>query len=286
MLNRRIGRTSRGVVLSLGLAGLAIAGPVWCEPSPGDAGSLPASANSTKGAGMNAVIKGTLTGFMPFTVRGSAERGEPLPADFEDMYLIRIVDPINFVASTVDSIPGMQTSFDSQLFLFDFQGRGVLANRDDPMTAAGGATLLANSNDGSGASVSQPGLYYLAISGQLNDPINEAGMPIFDFGDPHEISGPDGVMANQRRVDSWVGDGPFGDYFIQLQGVSFAENPCPGDCDLNGIIDFNDLVCMLFEFGSPNVEGDCDVNGIVNFNDLICALFRFGPCDAMVPGGS
>jgi len=58
-----------------------------------------------------------------------------------------------------------------------------------------------------------------------------------------------------------------------------AALPCLGDCDGNGIVDFNDLVSMLFVFGqNTGDECDADGNGIVNFNDLVSTLFLFGPC--------
>ncbi len=57
---------------------------------------------------------------------------------------------------------------------------------------------------------------------------------------------------------------------------------CQGDCNGSGDVNFDDLVCMLFEFGGTriamDVDVDCDSNGIVDFDDLICALFLFGPC--------
>jgi len=55
---------------------------------------------------------------------------------------------------------------------------------------------------------------------------------------------------------------------------------CFGDCDQSGTVDFNDLVSMLFEFGTPggNAECDADESGTVDFNDLVTALFVFGPC--------
>lgn len=53
---------------------------------------------------------------------------------------------------------------------------------------------------------------------------------------------------------------------------------CPGDCNNNGAVAFNDLICMLFNFGNANPLADCDGSGLVDFNDLVCALFQFGPC--------
>jgi len=54
---------------------------------------------------------------------------------------------------------------------------------------------------------------------------------------------------------------------------------CLGDCDNSGSVDFNDLVSMLFEFGSgAGTTCDADESGSVDFNDLVTALFSFGPC--------
>jgi len=268
-------RASRVAIAVLALSGLAVAGPIWCEPAPIDAGSLPATSSTTKGDGMNAVIKGELMGFSPLTQRG----GVGANGDFQDMYLIRIVDPSNFLASTSPFFPSANANFNSQLFLFDFQGQGVLGNLNDPNDPAGASTLRPVSNDGSGSAVVQPGLYYLAISGAGSVPTSPAGAQIFQFLDPFEISGPDGVMPADNFIDNWSGNGAVGNYQIVVQGVSFAEAQCLGDCDLNGFVNFQDLICILFDFGTVHVESDCDVNGQVDFNDLICTLFQFGPCD-------
>jgi len=57
--------------------------------------------------------------------------------------------------------------------------------------------------------------------------------------------------------------------------------PCIGDCDDSGDVDFNDLVSMLFNFGTGALDARCDADqsGTVDFNDLVSALFRFGPCE-------
>ncbi|CAE7357425.1 tagA [Symbiodinium necroappetens] len=54
---------------------------------------------------------------------------------------------------------------------------------------------------------------------------------------------------------------------------------CLGDCDANGVVNFEDLVAMLFVFGSDD-NGMCnaDQTGRVDFDDLVTALFLFGPC--------
>jgi len=56
---------------------------------------------------------------------------------------------------------------------------------------------------------------------------------------------------------------------MQILGVS------PGDCDASGTINFNDLVCILFNFGPGTGPSDCDGSGTIDFSDLICTLFLF-----------
>jgi len=54
---------------------------------------------------------------------------------------------------------------------------------------------------------------------------------------------------------------------------------CFGDCNDNGIVNFDDLVAMLFQFGNDTGDGcDADESGNVDFNDLVATLFLFGPC--------
>lgn len=62
-----------------------------------------------------------------------------------------------------------------------------------------------------------------------------------------------------------------------------ADQLCPGDCNRDRVVNFDDLVCLLFNFGP--VEGDdrqpedCTGAGVVSFNTITCTLFEFGPCD-------
>ena len=60
----------------------------------------------------------------------------------------------------------------------------------------------------------------------------------------------------------------------------FLQIDAPGDCDTSGVVDFGDLISILFEFGGSSDPGNCDVDGSgsVDFVDLVAALFRFGPC--------
>jgi len=88
-----------------------------------------------------------------------------------------------------------------------------------------------------------------------------------------------------RVVYTWRDDrNSDGDIYAQnvnADGTLGGSALCAGDCDGSGTIDFNDLVSMLFEFGTavPSAECDADGSGTVDFNDLVTALFVFGACD-------
>ncbi len=78
--------------------------------------------------------------------------------------------------------------------------------------------------------------------------------------------------------------------FTSREGAIVANRPtlfigfneptvCLGDCDQSGTVDFNDLVSMLFLFGTDPGDGcDADESANVDFNDLVATLFLFGPC--------
>lgn len=208
----------RTSLLCFALAGsLAVAGPEW--PEGGDAGSLPGTAQpiSSGGGGMVTKITGELSGppGLPDTGLG----------DYQDMYLIFICDPLAFMASTSPDNNGA-ANFNPSLWLFDFDGRGLLANLDiGPGDTH--STLTRESNDGTGAQLVNPGLYYLAITGSGSVPFSDPGNQlIFSFGFPGEVSGPDGP-GGMNPITGWEEPGEFGLYEIALQGVCFIV-PAPG----------------------------------------------------------
>ena len=177
----------------------------------GDAGRTVGSAQDVSGgAGPVTTISGSLSG--PFFG----------PGDFEDVYQIFISNPSTFSVTTVGSAP-----FDTELFLFDADGLGLLAN-DDDMAGGQQSTIPNAANDGTGAAVVLPGRYFLAITGKGNKPTSNGGQLIFDQPSATEVSGPDGPGAAFVQ-DNWTpGSGPIGSYTIQLTGVSFLPDPVPG----------------------------------------------------------
>jgi len=79
-------------------------------------------------------------------------------------------------------------------------------------------------------------------------------------------------LNNDNRLDVLLGDCT--GYTLISQEVDL----CTGDCDFSGTVDFADLVCALFEFGTADLGADCDASGTVDFADLVCMLFVFGSC--------
>jgi hypothetical protein len=252
--------------------GLAAAGPEWEERIGGDAGSLPASAAPVGkiGGGPLDAIRGELTGL------------GLLGGDFQDMYLIEIVDPAGFVAEvSFPSGPG----FDTQLFLFQAQppliGFGLLGNDEVAGAAPGPSRLLPNADDGSGFQVVSPGLYLLAITGADSDPVSVGGEIFAMPPGATEISGADGPGATAGPVSGWTADGAVGAYRILVQGCRLIDfdPPCPGDFNRDGVIAFDDLIALLAAWGPcPSCPFDLDGDFEVGFSDLLIVLESWGPC--------
>lgn len=230
------------LTLVLLAGGAALAGPTF-EEVP-DAGSTPATAQPVSGTASTTRVKGELT--------ATADAN-----DFEDMFLICITDPSAFSA-TVDPV---STNFDTQLWLFKLDGKGLLGNDND----AGSfptvySKLLPNATDGSGATIPGPGLYLLAISSKANVPMSQGGKI---FHDPTiagiEITGPDGPGGN-LPIQGWSqGEGTVGGtYAIDLTGVKPFEVPCGINCPLGAAIDDDAFDCTP---AGPDINGGCTEPG-------------------------
>jgi|GEM_PF-594445 len=200
-----------------------VAGPTWPELPP-DAGSLLPGAQVPVGVGPIARIFGTLGGPAGPVARGIG--------DFEDMYLIKITDPVLFFAST-DPADGGSANFNTELFLFtgpdhpDGPGLGMFANDDNPGAPNNESRITGLVTDSSLPPALLPGLhYYLAITGFSDVPLG-GGVNIFNQSIPTELSGPDGP-GGLNPINNWSGPGEFGDYEISLRGVEFPMIPSPG----------------------------------------------------------
>jgi hypothetical protein len=180
-------------LLTIGALTLSASAQIWYEQ--GDAGDLPETAQST-GSGTLSQIQGSLD------------------VNDVDMYAIYITDPAAFSASTVGG-----ATWDTQLFLFDANGVGVVANDD-----TGG---LQSTIDNTAGCITAPGLYYLAITRYNKDPLgcNDGGL--WSTNDNNCPNGPE----RSSRVNSWTSStGTAGSYTIFLTGVEGATAGDPADC--------------------------------------------------------
>ncbi len=188
--------------------------------------------------------------------------------DFEDMFLINIVDPMKFRATTDGKDPelgGGKANFNTMVWLFrptsadPPEALGFLGNDDHPDVPASILSLLIPvPTDGSPPLV-DAGLYYIAITRANNVPDSDGGeIFFFDPLTPTEISGPDGPSGLLfLPISGWTGDngGAFeGAYTIALRGVEFAESPCPADLDGSGDVGVSDFLQLLGNWGRVREE--------------------------------
>jgi len=184
----------------LGLAGAANA-DVWIEN--GDASG---SGQIVLGSGPLTAITGVLTG-------NSTEL-----ADFEDLFVFSITEPLNFRATTVGG-----SGFDTQLFLFDAAGNGIAFNDDSAGTF--NSTLTSTFTSSLAA-----GTYTIAVSGYDRDALDDGGLEIFA---DSPFNGERGPTAGRGPIASWGGSGSTGSYTISFNGAGFV--PTPGAAALAGL---------------------------------------------------
>lgn len=203
-------------------ANVAVAGPEWVEDDQGDGdgGNNGADAQVTRGTGALTVITGRISGISD-DGRGKGSN------DFEDLYLIRVLNENAFSASLAEFFGGV-ADFDARLYLFDANEFGVLANDDtffagvtlgtgkgddddyddddddkDPEPQpqmSSGPTIRNAATDGTNSQVEKGQLYYLGVTYAPNAPTGGSpelrgsggGGEIFSFANPFEVSGPDG----------------------------------------------------------------------------------------------
>jgi hypothetical protein len=187
---------------------------IWIEV--GDAGRELAATQATYGVGSLNTIFGNLAAPDPFE-----------SALDVDLYLIRITNPLNFSASTVNS-PGLYVS-DPQLFLFDSAGLGVYMNDDDEGGLNGSQSRLP---DGHPSGPVSAGLYYLGIGWWNNEPLSAAGQ-IFSSVSVFGTNGPDFGAGGGDPLSGWDDNVLLRPdletaYEIELVGAELAGVPEPG----------------------------------------------------------
>ncbi len=202
------------IIAALSLAGITSVSAstcqnsgIWDEGDLGqtDAGKMPNTANITTGIGTLTRICGNLSN----------------PSNGVDMYEILITGP-TFTATT--SGRGANPLDDPALFLFDVNGDGIIANND----------ICGCNTQAQFLNVAiTPGLYFLAIAVDDQQPENKKGKLIFG-----DITGTTGLIFPQvanPNLDSWTGNGSTtGQYLIDLTGAQFAQAPEPATLGLIG----------------------------------------------------
>ncbi len=201
---RRGGTAVWAVATALLLAGAEASGAAFTES--GDAGSSIATAQLTATTGP--VTLDSISG----TIGTTSDR---------DLYQIYITGDGTFSATTV-GLPG--TIFDTQLFLFDYKGAGVVANDDDP--SGEGSSRARSTITGSSLAA---GLYYLLIDVSGSYPTSPSGLIfpnyITDASAEFDMVGPTGPGGG-LLLTGYSGTGAeTGTYTIALTGAVAAPEP-------------------------------------------------------------
>lgn len=140
-----------------------------------------------------------------------------------DLFKINICDPANFSATTVGG-----ATIDTQLFLFDSSGMGIVSNDDNP---AGGTTSVLTNAFTSSLS---PGTYYLGLTSYNRDPIGNAcdTTSLIWLNTPFNTErAPDGPAAGSP-LSAWTGTGTSGPVTIFLTGTRYPNSACSNPCDV------------------------------------------------------
>jgi subtilisin-like proprotein convertase family protein len=208
----------------------------------GDAGELPGTAQVITGpSGPIATIGGDI-----------------LDGD-TDMYAITICDPSSFSA---DMTISDRTDFDTQLWLFDANGRGVEFN-DDTLNAV---SAIDNTF------VTAPGQYYLAVTGYNRDALDASGALLWNNQPFTGVRSPNGP-GSANAISSWSGTSAEGSYLITLGGVCI-QNPsmCDPDVNQDGNADQGDVDYLInVVAGGPNdtgIDPDFNQDGNVDQGDI------------------
>jgi hypothetical protein len=216
----------------------------WVEV--GDAGELPSTAQEITGTGPLAAISGRNGG------------------DDTDMFLLQIVDPAAFRATTVDLV-----DWDTQLWLFRPDGMGVVLDDDEEAGETAQSTLT-------NRFVMSPGPYLLAISEFDRDPFDAGSQLLWENEPFRRERRPDGPGA-ANPIAAWDGKTQGGHrYTIALSGCAFI-GACYADCDTStgkGVLDVLDFECFRSRYATGlGYACDCDTTtgrGVCDLFDFLC----------------
>ncbi len=66
---------------------------------------------------------------------------------------------------------------------------------------------------------------------------------------------------------------------VELTVLTCDEPECPEDLDGSGVVDFDDILEVLENWGGAGPDGDADGNGVVDFQDIVRVIANWGPCE-------
>ncbi len=142
-----------------------------------------------------------------------------------DLYRVQISLPDQFSATTL-FVPGV-TIENSQLFLFDAEGKGVCASDGNPSVPADDPLVPYAAIPQGTCQVTAGEFYYIGISTSVRDPIDANGNEIFPDPPPAErqmvlLPISDDIVVN------WQDQSDVGNYVFQLTGVNYPLPECLG----------------------------------------------------------
>ncbi|AOY81030.1 filamentous hemagglutinin N-terminal domain-containing protein [Moorena producens JHB] len=168
-----------------------------------------------------------------------------------DLYQIFLTGGGTFSARTTEG-----TELDTQLFLFDEEGIGIYANDDD--TECGGC-VQSFLPPGTPLTPTEPGIYYLAISGFGVEPVSEAGDIFPDGDDTGDFTSIDEAdeLGSESPLAGWEDRSGFdiGEYTIIITGV---------EAEIATFTEFNESA-QIADSGSISLNA---TNGTIRTNDL------------------
>lgn len=202
---------------------------------------------------------------------GTTQLMVSLSANKTQLLRIEICDPANFQVTT-----SSQIATDTQLFLFDSNGRGVVMNDDHPVLG-GPYSRLTN------AFVTQPGTYYLAVGAYNRDPWT--GQPCnnnliwnnIPFSTERAPDGP----GRAGILQGWSGVTAASNIDVAISGLSCG---CVVTCDFNqdGGADTSDVLELADSVAAGtdpypgscrdfNQDGGADTSDILDLADAIAS---------------
>jgi hypothetical protein len=234
------------------LSPLLLAPAASAAVEDGDAGDLPATAQDLSAEGVE-------------RIDGVVEEGTDV-----DMYRLCLSGGGTFSASSIGG-----TTLDTQLFLFDSDGRGVYANDDERE-----GVLQSRLPSGHALTPQEQGVYFLAVGIYNIDPLSSSGL-IF----PNELGvvGPTGEGGDDP-VTLWGGrpGGQGGAYTLFLTGAECPaeEDTTPPTVDLRSPVDG----AVVTVGDRVEVDFSCDDEGGSELASCVGTVPDGGLVDTSMPG--